>query len=392
MGLIEPESTHPPDGLIQWIAQQLRCAPDELSLQLVAGDASPRRYYRVTHSGGVMTLDRREISSCIAMVSPASENNEAFLHVGTRLSDAGVKTPSVWAKSLRQGWFLLEDFGDQQLLALLSSAAAPRFYKSAFASLSRQISMPCETAGLPYYDAPRLRAELEIFPEWFLAGLLRVDIEESIRQRCAALAECLIESFSQQPSVWVHRDFHSRNLMVLREGELGVIDFQDAVIGPITYDPVSLLKDCYIRWPRNQQLQWLDAYFEQIKSFATEPLSHADGRAPQQALSQSQQMNRIADQLADVSAEQFHQWFDLTGLQRHLRVLGVFARLHLRDQKSGYLEDLPLVIEYVREALLLTSDFHDSVADFREWFEADLMPVVRKQSWHRPIDPEGWSR
>lgn len=375
MGLIEPEITRQPDGLAQWIAQQLRCAPDEVSLQLVAGDASPRRYYRVTHSGGVMTLHMGEVTSCIAMVSPASENNEAFLHVGSRLSEAGVKTPLVWAQSAQQGWFLLEDFGDQQLLSSLSLATAPLFYTSAFAALLRQISMPCERAGIPQYDAPRLRAELEVFPEWFLAGLLRVEIDESIRQRFSALSEYLIGSVIEQPSVWVHRDFHSRNLMVLEEGELGVIDFQDAVIGPITYDPVSLLKDCYIRWPRSQQLQWLDAYFEQIKLFAEEPPSHAGG---------------IAGQLTDVSAEQFHQWFDLTGLQRHLRVLGVFARLHLRDQKSEYLKDLPLVIEYVREALLLTSGFHDSVADFREWFESVLMPVIRRQSWYRPIDPDGW--
>lgn len=377
MGLIEPELTHPPDGLAQWIAQQLRCAPHEVSLQLVAGDASPRRYYRVTQSGGVMTFDMGEVTSCIAMVSPASENNEAFLHVGSRLSGAGVKTPSVWAQSLQQGWFLLEDFGDQQLLSLLSLATAPRFYTSAFAALLRQISIPCENAGIPQYDAPRLRTELDVFPEWFVAGLLRVEIDGAIRQRFAALSECLIGSLVEQPSVWVHRDFHSRNLMVLGEDELGVIDFQDAVIGPITYDPVSLLKDCYIRWPRRHQLQWLDAYVEQIELFAKEPPSHA---------------GVIAGQLADVSAEQFYQWFDLTGLQRHLRVLGVFARLHLRDQKSGYLEDLPLVIEYVREALLLTSDFHDSVTDFRGWFESDLMPVIRKQPWHRTIDPEGWIR
>jgi aminoglycoside/choline kinase family phosphotransferase len=367
--------SHPPDGFSQWIAQQAQCKADELSVELIAGDASPRRYYRVTRSAGDMTLSMQKATSCIAMVSPASENNEAFLHVGSRLSEAGVKTPSVWAQSIRKGWFLLEDFGDQQLLSLLSSASAPQFYKFAFAALLRQISIPCERAGIPRYDAPRLRAELDVFPEWFLAGLLRVEIDESIRQRFSALSEYLIGSVIEQPSVWVHRDFHSRNLMVLEEGELGVIDFQDAVIGPITYDPVSLLKDCYIRWPRSQQLQWLDAYFEQIKLFVEKPPSHA---------------GRIAGQLTDVSAEQFHQWFDLTGLQRHLRVLGVFARLHLRDQKSEYLEDLPLVIEYVREALLLTSGFHNGVADFREWFESELMPVIRRQSWYRPIDPDGW--
>ena len=176
--------------------------------------------------------------------------------------------------------------------------------------------------------------------------------------------------------------------MLLEAEELGVIDFQDAVLGPITYDPVSLLKDCYIRWPRAQQLAWLDGYLLQLKSLGVASPS-VDAPAP--LADQALRLQALSTQLERVSAAQFQRWFDLTGLQRHLRVLGVFARLHLRDRKSSYLADLPLVTEYVREALALTADSHSSVADFRDWFESELMAVIREQSWYKAIDSQGWA-
>ena len=176
--------------------------------------------------------------------------------------------------------------------------------------------------------------------------------------------------------------------MLLEEDELGVIDFQDAVLGPITYDPVSLLKDCYIRWPRAQQLAWLDAYLLQLKSLGVVAPSE---NATALSVEQASRLQVLATQLEKVSAAQFQRWFDLTGLQRHLRVLGVFARLHLRDHKSSYLADLPLVTEYVREALALTADSHSSVAEFRDWFESEVMAVIRKQPWYKAIDTRGWA-
>ena len=381
-------------GLVKWIAEALQCAPSQVEIELIAGDASPRRYYRVTPSHGSATLTigggERQTSSCIAMVSPASENNEAFLSVGAQLAKAGVRAPAVWAQSVELGWFLLEDFGDQQLFASLAShpASASAFYQKAFEALVCQISLPCEWTDIPVYDAERLKAELDVFPEWFLSGLLGVQPDERWRQCFAALTDDLISVFAEQPSVWVHRDFHSRNLMLLKAEELGVIDFQDAVLGPITYDPASLLKDCYIRWPRAHQLAWLDGYLEQLRRLG---VAAPSVNAPKLSAEEASRLHALATQLGAVSAAQFQRWFDLTGLQRHLRVLGVFARLHLRDHKSSYLADLPLVTEYVREALALTTNAHSSVAEFREWFESDLMPVIRDQPWYKAIDSEGWA-
>ena len=385
--------SHHPAGLTEWIAAALQCEPSQIEIELVAGDASPRRYYRVALPNGAATLtnggETIEISSCIAMVSPASENNEAFLSVGAQLAKAGVRAPAVWTQSLQQGWFLLEDFGDQQLLpALASYPDADALYQKAFDALVCQISLPCEQAGIPTYDAERLKTELDVFPEWFLSGLLGIQPDEQVRHYFASLTDCLISVFAEQPTVWVHRDFHSRNLMLLEANEIGVIDFQDAVLGPITYDPVSLLKDCYIRWPRAQQLEWLDVYLLQLKSVG---IAAPSVNASTSSAERASRLQALSTQLEKVSAAQFQRWFDLTGLQRHLRVLGVFARLHLRDHKSSYLADLPLVTEYVREALALTADSNSSVAEFRDWFESELMAVIRKQPWYKAIDSRGWA-
>ena len=384
-----------PAGLAGWVAEALQCTASQIELELIAGDASPRRYYRATLLDGPATLticgETREMPSCIAMVSPASENNEAFLSVGAQLATAGVRTPTVWAQSLESGWFLLEDFGDQQLLPALVShpVSAATLYQKALGALICQISLPCEEVDIPHYDADRVKTELDVFPEWFLSGLLGIQPDESLRQCFAKLSDYLISVFAEQPTVWVHRDFHSRNLMLLEANELGVIDFQDAVLGPITYDPVSLLKDCYIRWPRAQQLAWLDSYLMELKNGGVAARSIINSTAL--SAEQISRLQTLAAQLDTVGAVQFQRWFDLTGLQRHLKVLGVFARLHLRDDKSSYLAHLSLVVEYVREALALTADAHSSVAEFRDWFESDLMTVIRSQPWYEAIDPEGWA-
>ena len=379
-----------PDGLPDWIAQQLGCAREQIALDMVAGDASPRRYYRVICSADTVSGERLgglpAGASCIAMVSPVSENNEAFLYVGAKLIEFDVRTPRVWANNSAEGWFLLEDFGDQLLLPLLSASPSPspspaELYDLALDALARLTTIPRDGAAIPRYDAERLRSELAIFPEWFLSGLLKIEVGDKAQKRIDGLCEYLAATFSEQPTVWVHRDYHSRNLMLLNDGDLGVIDFQDAVLGPVTYDPASILKDCYIRLHRTDQLQALDSYLDKLKM---------DDESDAGALSASSQL--LATQLTEVSPKQFRRWFDLTGLQRHLRVLGVFARLHLRDHKSGYLADLPLVVEYVREALVLTAATDNSVADFQQWFEADVMPVVIEQSWYQPINPEGWVR
>jgi len=396
--------------VLDWAADQFGRSAADLLLTLIAGDASPRRYYRLTAANTqpslVLKNNQQLMDSCILMVSPPSESNDAFLHVGARLSAAGQQTPTVWASSLREGWFLLEDFGDSQLLAALSPDSAPQFYRASLGALAKQCSMPCCQAGIPNYDAARLQQELDLFPEWFFLGLLGGVATPAITNRFHALSQHLIDAALSQPAVWVHRDFHSRNLMVLDNGALGVIDFQDAVIGPITYDPVSLLKDCYVRWSRQQQVEWLSEYLETLKAlpnrhdlvWVDEDSRSASSQAHDgvaRSGSVDRHASRLADlsqQLGDVTDEQFCRWFDLMGLQRHLKVLGIFARLHLRDRKSGYLDDLPLVAEYVREALRLTAGSHSALDTFGDWFETEVMPMVRRQPWYRPVDQEGWAK
>ena len=369
-------TTHHLDALRSWVAQQVGLAAPEL--EFIAGDASPRQYYRVRCPAGQLG-----VSSCIVMMSPPSENNEAFLHVGRRLAAAGIQTPTVLAQAKAQGWFLLEDFGDVQLLSALNAENVSFYYRQAFQVLAKQLRLPIDDAGIPLYNASRLNAELSLFTEWFLLRLLKVTVSEKTTARFGALSECLIGSALEQPQVWVHRDFHSRNMMVL-EANLGIIDFQDAVVGPITYDPVSLLKDCYVRWPRDQQLIWLEAYYDQVRS---------TGQVSQgidESLSTEAKTTSLPNRLCGVSQARFEQWFDLMGLQRHLKVLGIFARLHIRDEKSAYLDDLPLVVAYVREGLAVTANIDPSIADFWQWFEHDLMPVICDQRWYRPTAAAGW--
>jgi aminoglycoside/choline kinase family phosphotransferase len=177
---------------------------------------------------------------------------------------------------------------------------------------------------------------------------------ETARELFGRLARLLVDSALEQPRVLVHRDFHSRNLMLQEDEGQAVIDFQDAVIGPVTYDLVSLLRDCYIRWPSDQVSDWALAYRDQLIQ---------------------------AGLLEPVEDSGFIRWFDLMGLQRHIKVLGTFARLYLRDGKPGYLEDLPLVVDYVREMLEKYSEEEPVFGEFRDWFETALDPLIATQNW-----------
>ena len=349
------------------------------AVRLIAGDASPRRYYRVSTS---VSADSKWPESVIAVSSPATENNDAFLKVGALLRGVAIRAPEVFAHSLEQGFFLLEDFGDELLLSRLRESKADSDYAQ---SLDILIALSrLSTVDLPFYDATRLQVELDVFPEWFLTRLLDLPLDELSTARFSALSRALIQSALEQPRVLVHRDFHSRNLMLLRDGDIGVIDYQDAVVGPITYDPVSLLKDCYIRWPRQQQLAWLTSHFDKLKARETLEISNLEGLSPAERCSRENLLP------ADITFQVFSRWFDLLGLQRHLKVLGVFARLHLRDHKPAYLNDLPVVTEYVREVLALYAPADRVIAEFQDWFEAVVMPRVRNQPWYREPVSIGW--
>ena len=327
---------------LTWIGAALQCEPGRLSVLLIAGDASPRRYYRVAQN------EEADTATTIFVTSPPSENNAAFIAIGELLAHQGVRVPHVMASDLEAGWFLLEDFGDVLLAERLTPESVDALYAQALDTLHTIQSPFRGWAEVPLYDAGRLQQELDVFPEWFLTSLLEQPLSEVGDSGFAALCKTLRDSALAQPQVLVHRDFHCRNLMCLSDGSLGIIDFQDAVIGPITYDVVSLLKDCYVEWPRAQQLAWLAGFLE--------------GAAIDDC-----------DQVFDLN--QWTEWFDLMGLQRHLKVLGVFSRLALRDGKPGYLHDIPLVMRYIEEVLALYSE-RPEVSKFSNWWKRIVAPAV----------------
>ena len=355
--------------LQNWVAEALAIDPATISLTQIAGDASPRRYFRVSRGRGAADTASplaaigsfgsnriAESDTLIAALSPGSENNDAFLAVQRLMSTAGLRVPAQIAADLSQGFFLMEDLGDALLSSQLERRSVETWYPLALGELAKLTAISHRDARLPLMDAGRIREELSVFPEWFLRGLLGLSDAEIPSAILDSLASYLAEAFSAQTQCVVHRDFHCRNLMCLPDGGLGVIDFQDAVIGPVTYDPVSLLKDCYVLWHRQDQLRWLEQYRQQL----------------------------ARNDLAVGTPQAFQAGFDMCGLQRHLRVLGVFARLHLRDGKPAYLNDLPLVWHYVREVLVHYENI-PALSDFSGWLGAEVMPRIAKQPWHQDL-------
>ena len=311
------------EGLRAWL--------DELGLKVRAivpasGDASFRRYFRVFHPEG----------SWIAMdAPPAQEDCGPFLAIAWLLRDIGINAPEALEVNQEQGYLLLSDLGDRRYLDELNTNTAEQLYADALDALQTlQVRGPRGDGALPAYDEALLLREMALFRDWLLVrhlGLTLSADEEALLERSFAL---LAAAALEQPRVCVHRDYHSRNLMVLDEGNPGVLDFQDAVIGPITYDLVSLLRDCYIAWPRQQVEAWAQAY----------------GQRP-----------AIRALTGEVDPESWLRWFDLMGLQRHLKASGIFARLWHRDGKPGYLPDVPRTLGYMLQV----------VADYPELAELD---------------------
>lgn len=336
-----------PAELLPWALSSLgqSSAGRQPDLTVVAGDASSRRYFRLRLPGH---------SYIVVHAPPATEKNDAFLAVRELLQRAGVKVPALHAVDLARGFLLLEDLGDQLLLAALDAHTVDHHYHRAFDLLRRVAELEVSDLDLPAYDRDLLEEELSRFCQWFVQGLLGYEPGADERQLMQTLYARLVDSALEQPKVLVHRDFHSRNLMLQPGESLAVIDFQDAVCGPVSYDLVSLLRDCYIRWPRDRVRSWA--------------LAHRDALCD-------------AGLLPAVPDDRFLRWFDWMGLQRHIKVLGTFARLYLRDGKAAYLDDLPLVIDYVREVLGEYALQEPAFAAFLDWFEQRLSPLVEAQGW-----------
>jgi N-acetylmuramate 1-kinase len=315
------------------------------ALSAVAGDASHRRYFRFAHAGR---------SYVVVEAPPATEKNEAFVRVGALLAKAGVRVPDLLGVDIDRGFLLLEDLGDRLLLPVLDRDSVDGYYRRAFTVLAKMAAVEPGCPGLGDYDHTVLREELGRFGEWFVQGLLGYTPTAGEQSLLRDFFAQLIDSALEQPRVLVHRDFHSRNLMLPGTDELAVIDFQDAIVGPVTYDLVSLLRDCYIQWPAARVREWALAYRDLL--YARGLLEHT------------------RDAL-------FLRWFDWMGLQRHIKVLGTFARLYLRDGKSAYLQDLPRVIHYVLEIADNYAQETPAFADFSAWFTSRLSPLIAQQHW-----------
>ena len=291
-----------------WLNQVLQT--EQYDLSVASADASFRRYFRIMHNN----------QSMIAMdAPPEKEDCQPFVDIAKMLFSAGIHAPEILAEDHDQGFLLLSDLGDTQYLSILNNENADSLYKEAIDSIVQMQSIPAET--LPAYDRQLLQTEMKLFPEWFIEKHLGITLNDQQQHLLDSVFECLTESALQQPKVFVHRDYHSRNLMQTTASNPGILDFQDAVYGAVTYDLASLLKDCYISWPRKQIEQWLAYYFQQA------------------------QQKNIID--AHCQLDNFIQWFDLMAVQRHIKVLGIFSRLNIRDNKPGYMKDLPLTFQYI---------------------------------------------
>jgi len=283
---------------------------DSASMASASEDASFRRYFRFARRGG---------GSVIAMdAPPPHENCAVFVRVARLFAAAGVKVPAILAEDLDRGFLLLDDFGSATYLDRLDAANADALYRPALSTLVR-LQSASRPGELPAYDHALLKREVDLFPEWYVKQHLGIALSEAQAKTQEAVVTALLAKVLAQPRVYVHRDYHSRNLMVT-PAEPGVLDFQDAVYGPITYDLVSLLKDAYIEWPEEHILDWAIRYWEEARR-AGLPVA------------------------ADFGA--FYRDFEWMGVQRHLKVVGIFARLWHRDGKARYLADIPRVLKYL---------------------------------------------
>ena len=325
-------SSLPLDERVTLLISWLKSLPNDWDIQsetlcVASADASFRRYFRVQSK-------HAQYPSMIVMdAPPAHEDCKPFIHVAQLFAQSGVNVPQILAQDLTQGFLLLSDLGNTTYLSALNAdmGQADQLYRQAFASLVQlqKISSPND---LPPYDRERLLNEMLLFPQWYLGVHHQYSMSDAQTAELTKVFNILLDNNTAQTQVWVHRDFHSRNLMVQQDSTQnpGILDFQDAVYGPITYDAVSLLRDAYIEWDEQQQIDWLVRYWE---------------------------MARAAGLTVPTAFDVFYRDFEYMGLQRHLKILGIFARLYHRDGKSGYLKDLPLVLKYTRQVAARYREF-----------------------------------
>ena len=311
-----PEDLRLP-ALLAWLAGL--GLVDPASLRPASADASFRRYFRLD----VLPAAQAQWGATLVAMDapPQRENTAAFLKVGALFGAAGVTVPQVAAQDLEQGFLLLGDLGTTTYLQQLNLDNAAVMYAEALEALVK-IQQHSAPGVLPEYDRPFLLRELKLFPEWYIGRHLGLTLTDAQQQQLDGVFDALLANNLAQQQVFVHRDYHSRNLMQMDENNPGILDFQDAVFGPITYDLASLLRDAYVQWDEEMVLDWVIRYWQRAKT-AGLPVN------------------------PDIDA--FYRDFEFMALQRHLKILGIFTRLCYRDGKSDYLGDLPTVLDYIRK-------------------------------------------
>lgn len=303
--------------LINWLDQLPKSYEFDLNSVLPASsDASFRRYFRVNAS------QNGQKATFIVMDAPTDkEDSKPFIKISKLFQEAGLQVPVVLESDLNQGFLLLTDLGNTTYLSIITQENANTLYQDASSALIK-LQLASKPGILPNYDEALLTREMELFPEWYLEKHLNYKLDSSQQNAWKSIVKLLVENNLAQPQTYVHRDYHCRNLMFTESNNPGVLDFQDAVYGPITYDLVSLWRDAYIEWDEEQQMDWVIRYWEKAKKSGL-PVNQDFG--------------------------EFYRDFEWMGLQRHLKVLGIFARLYHRDGKDGYLKDLPLVLRYTEK-------------------------------------------
>ncbi len=318
----------------------------DFTLTTASADASFRRYFRVTRHG----------ETWIAMDAPPDkEDMRPYIRIANMLVDVGVNAPRVLHSNFDAGFLLNSDLGSRTYLAELAAPANvdPLYHDALTALVTVQSRAAGHAAGLPAYDAALLQREMTLFPEWFCGRHLALALDEAATKALQGVFAALTAEALQQPRVFVHRDYHSRNLMMTDDTRLGpnpgILDFQDAVNGPVTYDLVSLLRDCYIAWPVARVHGW-------VRRFRDEAAGAGVSVGTDEA--------------------QFLRWFDWMGVQRHLKAIGIFARLWHRDGKSGYLKDIPRTLGYVREVAAC----YRELQPLHQLIDTDVMPVLEQRT------------
>ena len=320
-----------------WLSEVLDTSNFEI--RPASEDASFRSYHRVFLQGDTyIVMD----------APPQHEDCKPFIDITGRLLSCDVKAPVIYHKSLEYGFLLLSDFGNELYLKNLNQESADELYKNAIKTLAK-IQARGSIEGLNPYDEKLLRTEMALFNDWLLAEHLQIKLTDMVNKKLQVVFDLLVKNALQQPRVFVHRDYHSRNLMLTEHNIPGVLDYQDAVLGPLSYDLVSLLKDCYIKWEPEQINAWVDYYLEQ--------LAHQTGEF-------------------NIDKQQFQRWFDLMGVQRHLKASGIFTRLSHRDNKHGFLKDIPRTLSYIVDL----GPAYPELTPLYQIIEDSVLPALEQKS------------